>query len=340
MRPRPPIRNVAAFAKNAGGGRTRVLGERGYETGTPRRGFTLLEVLLAATIGVLLMGALYVAVDIQVRNAQAGRDLVEQSALGRALLARIASDISPCVGQIDPSRFKSSGSSASGGGSTITTTGSTSTTTTPASGTSSGTTSSTSTTTTGSTPGSSTTTTSSPTSSTFTFSLQGDSSSLTLYVSLLPRDVDQQPGTMAANSADAAPINSDVRRISYWLAGGSDGQGLARQELLLATSDDASTLPPNIPDEASLVIAPEVKTLAFSYFDGSDWQDSWDGTQPGPDGVTPIGPPLAVAITIGIAPPNSDGRSGSGQKLKTYRHVVAIPTANFGAAQSTNGTTP
>jgi prepilin-type N-terminal cleavage/methylation domain-containing protein len=308
---------------------------------TPRRGFTLLEVLLAATIGVLLMAALYVAVDIQVRNAQAGRELVEQSGLGRALLARISADISPCLGQVDPGRFKSSGSSASGGGATtITATGTTSTTTTTPGGTTSGTTSSTSTTTTGTTPGSSTTTTSSPTSSTFTFSLQGDSSTLTLYVSQLPRDVDQLPGTMAANSADANSINSDVRRISYWLAGGSDGQGLARQELMLATSDDTSTLPPNIPDEASLVIAPEVKTLSFSYFDGSDWQDSWDGSQPGPDGVTPIGPPLAVAITIGIAPPSSDTRSVIGQKMKTFRHVVAIPTANFGAAQSTSGTTP
>jgi prepilin-type N-terminal cleavage/methylation domain-containing protein len=305
---------------------------------TPRRGFTLLEVLLAATIGVLLMGALYVAVDIQVRNAQAGRDLVEQSALGRALLARISADIAPCIGQVDPSRFKSSGSSAASGGGTATTaTVATSPTTTPSSGTTSSTTSST---TTGSTTGTPTTTTSSPTSSTFTFAVQGDSSTLTLYVSLLPRDVDQQPGTMAANSADAAPINSDVRRISYWLAGGSDGQGLARQELVLATSDDASTLPPNIPDEASFILAPEVKTLTFSYFDGTDWQDSWDGSQPGSDGMTPIGPPLAIAITIGIAPPSSDSGAGAAPKLKTYRHVVAIPTANFGAAQSTGSTTP
>jgi hypothetical protein len=159
-------------------------------------------------------------------------------------------------------------------------------------------------------------------------------------VSLVPRELLQQPGTTSANSADALPIVSDVRRVSYWLAGNGDG-GLARQELQLATSDDTSNLPPNIADEASLVIAPEVKSLTFSYFDGTDWQDSWDGTQPGSDGVTPMGPPLAVAITIGIAPPGFDGSSGAAPKLKTFRHVVAIPTANFGVSQSTTGmTTP
>jgi hypothetical protein len=151
--------------------------------------------------------------------------------------------------------------------------------------------------------------------------------------------VQQLPGTAAANSADQVPIASDVRRIAYWLAGNGDG-GLARQELLLATSDDASNVPPNIPDEATLVIAPEVKTLTFSYFDGTDWQDSWDGTQPGSDGVTPIGAPLAIAITIGIAPQGSATGLGTAQKLKTYRHVVAIPTANFVAAQATGTTTP
>src|SRR5207249_7423270 len=44
-----------------------------------RRGFTLLEVLLAAAIGVLLLAALYIAMEVQLNHARAGREAVEHS---------------------------------------------------------------------------------------------------------------------------------------------------------------------------------------------------------------------------------------------------------------------
>src|SRR2546421_10282773 len=93
----------------------------------------------------------------------------------------------------------------------------------------------------------------------------------------------------------------------------------------------------NIPDEAAHVIAEEVKSLTFSYFDGSQWQDTWDSTQPGADGATPKGPPLAIAIVIGIPAPGAE-RTNSGN-LKQYRHVVAIPSAH-GATQPNTTTSP
>ena len=116
----------------------------------------------------------------------------------------------------------------------------------------------------------------------------------------------------------------------YWLAkDNGSAQGLARKEYTAVTSDDAqNTLPPDVPDEASCVIAEEVQSLTFSYFDGTSWQDSWDSTTLGPDGVTPIGPPVAIAIVLGLPAPGSSD-------LKSYRHVVAIPTANFFQQNST-----
>ncbi len=103
----------------------------------------------------------------------------------------------------------------------------------------------------------------------------------------------------------------------------------------MVTSDDAAVQPGNIADEASYVIAPEVRNLTLSYYDGSSWQDSWDGTATGSDGVTPIGPPMAVAITVDIA-----SGSGPDAKVKTYRHVVSLMTANGATAQqSTTGQT-
>jgi hypothetical protein len=130
-------------------------------------------------------------------------------------------------------------------------------------------------------------------------------------------------------------VSSDLHRITYWLVGGSGG--LARQEIKQATSDAALiSTPPDIPDEASFVIAEEVQSVAFRYFDGTAWQDSWDGTQTDSTGAS-TGPPQAVEITVAILPPGSDSSAGDNSNLKTYRHVVAIPTAN-GTAANTNTT--
>ena len=59
-------------------------------------------------------------------------------------------------------------------------------------------------------------------------------------------------------------------------------------ELLRRTS---AFLPPDVENESSFIIADEVRSLQFQYFDGTDWQDSWDSTTLGSDGITPIGSP-------------------------------------------------
>ncbi|MGH9206447.1 MAG: hypothetical protein ACRD1G_07805, partial [Acidimicrobiales bacterium] len=69
---------------------------------------------LALAIGVVLLGSLYVAVDLQVSHAQAGRDIVEQAALARSVMARITADANSAATLVDPSRFRSA-NSASGG---------------------------------------------------------------------------------------------------------------------------------------------------------------------------------------------------------------------------------
>jgi hypothetical protein len=149
--------------------------------------------------------------------------------------------------------------------------------------------------------------------------IQGDNTRLTISVTRLTRDSDFGP--------DGSQPASDLRLITYWLAGSGDVPlGLARLELKPVTSDDATVTPPDIPDEPKYVIAEEVKSLNFTYWDGTNWQDSWDGTAAGADGVTPMGPPLAVAVVIGIAPPGA--RPGADVKLKFHRHVIDIPTAN------------
>jgi hypothetical protein len=137
------------------------------------------------------------------------------------------------------------------------------------------------------------------------------------------------------------PIVSDQRVIDFWLAGSGDtALGLARQEIRVSTSDDVSLGPPiGTGDEANFVKAPEVKSLRFIYFDGTQELDSWDGTQLGEDGVTPIGPPQAIIIEIGVIPPDMVNKPFDSAQVKVYRHVVFIPTANGTTPPSTDTTT-
>ena len=45
------------------------------------------------------------------------------------------------------------------------------------------------------------------------------------------------------------------------------------QEITLITSDDATCIPRMWATRSSFVIADEVKSLTFSYFDGTAWQE-------------------------------------------------------------------
>jgi hypothetical protein len=297
--------------------------------------------LLASAIAVMLMGALYVAVDVQLRHVQISRDVVEQSSLTRVLVGRISNDIR---GTLAPQLPKSSGGggSSSGGGNTSTSaTGAVaSATTTPSRSTTTSMSAPTGTSgasTAGATSSASTTSSGVTNTVVFNLGVQGDNTTLVLYVTRGPRELYGLIG--GSPDAVASETVSDLRRISYWLVGDSgSAQGLARQEVKLVTSADyINNLPPDIPEDPTWkVIAPEVQSVMFRYWDGNTWQDTWDSTQPPADNssTNPQGPPRAIEITVGL--PVVGG--GDGQNLKTYRHVIALPTANGALPSSTSGT--
>jgi hypothetical protein len=168
-------------------------------------------------------------------------------------------------------------------------------------------------------------------------SVQGDGSTLNIITTRVPREL--QLALTLGGDPSALPAASDQRVVSYWLAG---SLGLARREIAVVTSVDAQeNLPPNVPDEASNVIAPEVRSLKFRYFDPQrgSWMDdgrTWPDDAMGFDGSTPIGPPPAIEITIQIASKTSTRRSDDGKRVRTFRHVVAIPTANGLPQQQTS----
>ena len=284
-----------------------------------RSAYTLLEIILALAIAVLLLAGLYVAVDVQLRLAQSGRDRVEQSTVARGIFGRMRTDAAATVSLSDPGRFRtqntgssgggSSGSGSSGGGS------STPSTSTPSSGGgSSGA---------GMTGSSSTTSTDDGTEVSddpvvLPLGVDGTSDVLHLYLSRVPREL--------LATTDNPPIVSDLRRVSYWLVPdpGDGSGGLARQEAKVISSTEATTLPPGLGNDGQFVFASEVKSLTFEYYDdqSQSWLSEWHSTDLGADNKTPKGSPHAIRVTVGLASPNDP------TQVTTYTQIIAFPNAN------------
>src|SRR5262249_21087543 len=118
----------------------------------------------------------------------------------------------------------------------------------------------------------------------------------------------------------------------------------ARQDAQPITTDVQPTtadgslmnVPPGIDNENDYIIAPEVRSIEFSYWDGQTWNDQWDSRNLGADNVTPVGPPVAIAITLEVL----DSADPDGP-TKKYRHVVWPMTGNGITPQnSNNGSSP
>ncbi len=146
------------------------------------------------------------------------------------------------------------------------------------------------------------------------------------------------PGVLTGTIDPNLEVISDLRRITYWMStsGNADTQGLCRKEFRQATNDFIDEDPSTLPDLDKYVIAKEVTSLTFEYlnFDGQTWEPTWDGTTPGSDGDTPIGPPLAIRITITLRRNANRGRgpaaaNGDSSNDPSYQHVIALPAVNF-----------
>lgn len=273
-----------------------------------RAGYTLLEILLAVGIGLLLVAALYVALDVQMRYMQAGRQIVAEAQLARGVLNRIGTDLRSQLAllpsaaslavmqqQMDAQTAQSSGSTSgpstgSGGASSGGSAG--------AGGSAGGASS-------GGSDASAQAAEDPSQAAQVNFGVQGDAMTVTLFTNATPRysllESQNQLGYC------------DLRRTVYSFQG---GVGLVRQETRGVLG---SNLAGDAPAE---VIAPEVQELRFRYFDGSagSWVDQWDGTY--------LGPPMAIEVSIVLLPPleTMTGRYAN-RAPTTHRLVVAVPTA-------------
>lgn len=290
-----------------------------------RTGFTLLEVLLASTIAVLLLAALYASFDVVIAQSDVGREEVEKNDLARAVVTRITIDLVGTVGPLPPK----SGGVTQAATAAAAATGQTDPTTDPAAGgTADPTMAETETETTD--PG--VTVASTGGDIPFGAGLVGNGSTMTLFVSRVPLAL-----VNAEAAADGSQQPGDLRRITYYRS----ASGLCRQERPWVTSDGVwNSADADRTDELGDLLAEEITDVQFQYFDGSSWVDSWDGTQMATDGKTLLGPPRGVKITLVIERPNTPARRMS--------HVFALRAANgltvveppAEDSTTTGGTTP
>ena len=294
-----------------------------------RSAFTLLEVLLASLIAILLLSALYFSMDVTLRQTQESRDSVEVDNLARGVFTRFNIDLSSALGPMPPKSGGNSASSSSGssGSSTPSATPTDSSAATPSAA---------------ATPAATTTdpavaaavasavgtdpaaTDASATPQAADIGFQGgvfgDATSLTIFASRLPGALTSATGLTQPSSTQQP---SDLVRISYWMR---QNGGLCRQVRPWVTADGVrNSTDPDLSDEAGDVMVPEATSVAFEYFDGTSWQSSWDGSQLSPDGVTPIGPPRAVRVTLTLSIPST--RPGGTAFETTVTQVIPVRSA-------------
>jgi len=276
---------------------------------TPFSGFTLLEVLLALGLSLILLVAVYGALDLFYRYSRIGQEEMERSQVARALLNRMAVDIRSVIYKSDQQEEDQEGNSDSV---TVEEDSITVEVIDPA-----------------------------ESYAAESVGVFGNAETLVLHISR-PR-LDQ----MYASDDGTSIGSSDLQSVSYFLAG-SEGSSSLQELVALQASNDSTASPGdmtglarmqgdrlamNLADEQgdlesmaaqTQLLAEEVESLQFQYFDGLEWVDEWDS-------VAFESLPLAISITLGFRPPDESVSllfSGAvSPSTDVYRLLVALPIA-------------
>ena len=279
--------------------------------------------MLSLTLAIVLLGAVYSAMNQSWRLTASGREEMARSQLARALLRKISIDIRavmfvpppPGTGETEDAAASTTGSSAT------TTTGSTTGTT----GTSG---SAGAATTTGATTGTAgTDSTEEPEPSPASIGIRGTMTQMELHISRARRDLNFSTD-VDGNNVELR--TSDLRAVTYSLAlpgsGSTTGAGLIRTEgdrLIVQAVEEQGGLATQA--SRSQILAPEVAAIAFRYFDGVAWYEQWDSEESGYL-------PRAIEVIIGFAPPKSAGGLLNNVVVSSsanqFRTLIIVPVAD------------
>lgn len=303
------------------------------------RAFTLIEVIVALSLSLILISAVYSALTIHWRYEEAGRARIDQSQLSLALFRLVTEDIGSVV--YSPPRTDSGDQNdsesfgASSGVSSAT----------PASNTNatSGTSAAGSTV----TPTTSESSSSSSVVASSDLGIVGTAELLQLDISHADQSEELVPGKAGVSGTNATRSEVGGQRRVVWgmvtpsrALAASSGEAepskqsltvrpaLARQmsdrliEVVNGPGAEATNLPAAL-NETS-IIAQEVVSLRFRYYDGYAWVEQWDSTEKGRL-------PRAVEMTLGFIQdsykrPGSLNLPGS-ETILLQKHVVLVPVS-------------
>ncbi|MCA8995947.1 MAG: prepilin-type N-terminal cleavage/methylation domain-containing protein [Planctomycetaceae bacterium] len=272
---------------------------RNLERTNHRAGFSLIEVLIALGLSVLLISAIYAAIDLHFRIQSVGRAEIAGQQLLRSLIRRMSEDVGSIVMYLPEKTTEeeaaatddSSSASSSTGDSALTLGGLEE----------------------GENP--------------LNFGLTGTADAMHITVSKPSRDLAYSSLFFEGTGGRA----SDTVIISYGLAStgnerfsiletptGHPGMGFGRRVMDLFA---AETIPNEL--DSVHVIAPEIVSVSFRYFDGAAWYESWDSLT---NGMLPT----AVEVTFGFwndPPPKSSASYEPGQRgtISPYAHRFYVP---------------
>jgi type II secretion system protein J len=112
-------------------------------------------------------------------------------------------------------------------------------------------------------------------------------------------------------TAPNQPLSDGVRKVVLALRTDTNPPALVRQVTRDLVSQEQQ------PAEEQ-ILCTGVRSFSLRYFDGTDWQETWDSTTVG-DAL-----PMAIAFTVDLTPPGADPRD---PKVPTQRITKVIPIA-------------
>lgn len=314
-----------------------------HSTATPRSGYTLLELMIAVGLSAILMASLYKAMDIYLSLQLDSHEEISRQQVARAVLRQLTRDIQSVVftkqeALPDEEETDILGLGLSGAG----TSGLSGNGMSGLNGSSSSGSSSSTSELDGNSYGTSTIDPETV-STTYTSGLVGTSSDLQLFISRPDRNLAY---VSAQELTSPEQRTGDLLLVRYLLAsklgsglgsmiadreapGNTDGPiGLARVEGDLYGLSTAVETAEDIPQlSAAKLIAREVSSVTFRYFDGGQWLEEWDSTA-----RNELPKAIEIVITLRDEQPtesllSSDEPTPYAFPETTHRMVVPLPTA-------------
>lgn len=294
--------------------RRTFLSDRTKRSRRSRRGLTLLEVLLAAGLGIVLIGGIYAAIEQSWRMSASGKVELERQQIARAVLRQIALDIrntgftAKPSGETDASGSTDPAAAAGGTGSSEEASGFVEPTTIAGEAEAEWNTSE---------------------------GIRGTATELWIDLSnprllssamsvngAMPTDLQTVVYSLSSTSSATFPDGADSGTFNR---PDTDGQGLVRSVGdRTALKEEGETAAANgLPGPAKL-LAPEIASIQFRYFNGLAWATEWDTLVLG-------ALPRAVEVTIVFEPPPSRGLMANATITpgsETYRTVIPVPASD------------